>query len=31
VLSPRWWPARYDAVVERWLQSEQAARDGRPR
>ena len=31
VLSPRWWPARYDPIVERWLQSERAARDGRPR
>jgi hypothetical protein len=31
VLSPRWWPARYDPIVERWLQSERAAADGRPR
>jgi hypothetical protein len=27
----RWWPARYDAVVDRWIESRRAAGGGRPR
>ena len=29
--SSRWWPERYDAVVERWIEARRTAADGRPR
>jgi len=31
VAASRWWPRRYDSVVERWIESQRAARGGRPR
>lgn len=31
VLASRWWPTRYDSIVERWVESGRAAGDGRPR
>jgi hypothetical protein len=27
----RWWPERYDAIVERWVEARRAAAGGRPR
>jgi len=27
----RWWPARFDAIVEGWVEAERTARDGRSR
>ncbi|MFN0009544.1 MAG: hypothetical protein ACKVXR_16720 [Planctomycetota bacterium] len=29
--SPRWWPERYDGVVERWIEARRAAAAGRSR
>jgi hypothetical protein len=31
VVASRWWPARYDAVVARWIESARATRNGRSR
>ncbi len=31
VVASRWWPQRYDAVVERWIEARRNARDGRSR
>lgn len=31
VVASRWWLTRYDSIVERWVESGSAARDGRPR
>ena len=31
VLGSRWWPARFDVIVERWVENERSARDGSSR